>query len=79
MEKSGWPKPRTWLRPIEDAEYAELTAEEGIFEEAGFDMSPLSEDERAPLEESRQDFLELVTSGSFLLAALRRLGCIHRI
>lgn len=69
MEKSGWPKPKTWLSPIEDAEFAELTAEEeGILDAAGFDMSPLPEDERDPLEESRRDFLKLVTSGSFSVA-----------
>ena len=66
MEKTGWPKPKTWLRPVEDAESAELTAEEErILEELGFDMSPLPEDEPDPLEEGRRDFLELVTSGSF--------------
>lgn len=69
MDKTGWPKPKTWLRPIEDAESAELTAEEErIFEELGFDMSPLPEDEPDPLEEGRRDFLELVTSGSFSVA-----------
>jgi hypothetical protein len=69
MDKEGWPKPTTWLRPIEDAEYAELTAEEErILEEAGLDMTPLPEDGRDPLEEGRRLFLELVTSGSFSVA-----------
>ncbi|QOC22234.1 hypothetical protein IC757_14620 [Wenzhouxiangella sp. AB-CW3] len=52
MEKTGWPKSKPWLRPIEDAESAELSAEEErIFEELGFEMSPLPEDELNPLEE----------------------------
>lgn len=69
MAKEGWPKPKTWLRPIEGLEYAELTAEEErILEEAGLDMTPLPEDGRDPLEEGRRFFLELVTSGSFSIA-----------
>ncbi len=69
MKNFGWPNPKMWLRPIEDAEFAELTAEEeGILEEARFDMSPLPEDECDPLQESRREFLELVTSGSFSVA-----------
>ena len=69
MENTGWPKPKTWLRPIEDAEYAELTAEEErILDEAGLDMSPFPADAPDPLEEGRRLFLELVTSGSFSVA-----------
>lgn len=69
MERTGWPKPETWLRPIEDAEYAELTAEEErILDEAGLNMSPFPEDAPDPLEEGRRRFRELVTSGSFSVA-----------
>jgi hypothetical protein len=69
MERTGWPKPETWLRPIDGAEYAELTAEEEcILEEAGLVLSPWPEDEPDPFEESRRLFLELVTSGSFSVA-----------
>jgi len=67
--KTGWPKPKTWLRPIEDAEHAELTAEEEpILEEAGFDISPLPEGALDPLEAGRRLLLELVTSGSFTVS-----------
>lgn len=69
MEKAGWPKPDSWLRRYEEMGSAELTPEEErIFEELGFDMSPWPEDEPDPLEESRRDFLELVTSSSFSVA-----------
>ena len=69
MKRNGWPKPDTWLRRPEETESAELTAEEErIFEEMGFDLSPLPEDAPDPLEESRREFLELVTSGSFSVA-----------
>ena len=69
MERTGWPKPKTWLRPIEDVGPAELTAEEERkFEELGIDMSPLPEDELDPVEEGRRDFLALVTTGSFSVA-----------
>lgn len=69
MEKTGWPKPKTWLRPIEDAEFDDLTAEEErILDEAGLVMSPWPEDEPDPLEEGRRLFLELATSGSFSVA-----------
>jgi hypothetical protein len=69
MEETGWPKPRTWLRPIANAEYTELTAEEErILDEAGFAMDPIPEDAPDPLEDSRRRFLELATSGSFSVA-----------
>jgi hypothetical protein len=69
MKKTGWPKPETWLRPIEGAECAEITAEEErILDEAGLGMSPFPEDAPDPLEEGRRLFLALVTSGSFSVA-----------
>lgn len=66
MEKKGWPKPEDWMHRHEETGSAELTEEEErIFEELGLDLDPISEDELDPVELGRQQFLRLVTSGSF--------------
>lgn len=74
MENCGWPKPETWLRLQEDAESADLIAEEArVLEEAGLDMSSLPEGRVGPLGGKPPQFPGAFDFGQFFLGA----GCLQ--